>query len=120
MPPIPDLSSEPWLSSVLSNTHHSSPSPSPLLIVSSDSHSLSPLAIVKHFINQATPSHPVLLISVLIPPKKLGVEKGRSVEVIDLAGEVPGYREQEDDEDKGGLEDVETRVRTIVKKSESY
>lgn len=113
MAPPPDLSSEPWLSSVLSNTHHS-PSPSPLLIVSSDSHSLSPLPLVKHFISQATPSHPVLLISALVPPKKLGVEKGRSVEVIDLTEDVPGYGEEGVDE-----EDVEKRVRAIVKKRES-
>lgn len=73
MPPAPDLSGEPWLASVLGNAHHGPTSASPLLLVSSESHSLSPLPIIKHFIRQATPSHPVILLSALIPPSKSGV-----------------------------------------------
>lgn len=116
MPPAPDLSGEPWLASVLANAHHGPTSASPLLLVSSESHSLSPLPIIKHFIRQATPSHPVLLLSALIPPSKLGVQRGGSVEVIDLTGDVPGYGEGGRDEEVGSMDDVEKRIRELVKK----
>lgn len=120
MAPTPDLSSERWLEQILSNSHHSSPSPSPLLIVSSDSHSLSPLPLLRNFINHASPAHPVLLVSALIPPKKLGVDKGRSVDVIDLTRHVPGYDDDGVDDETGGLDDVEKRVRQATKKSECF
>jgi hypothetical protein len=116
MPPAPDLSHEPWLASVLANQHHAPTSASPLLIVSSESHALSPLPILKHYLNRASPAHPVILVSALILPAKLGVQRGRNVEVIDLTQVVPGYGDGSDE--TSSMDDVEKRIRDLVKKRE--
>lgn len=83
---------------------------SPLLVVSSSSHSLSPVPVIGHCLSLA---QPVVLVAALFNPRKVGWRAGRQGAVVDLRGWTEGFDGGE--RDGWGVAEVEAEVWKAVK-----
>lgn len=95
------------LPSLLANDAHGPHSP--LLVVSSSAHSLSPLPVVAHYL--ARPQ-PVVLVSALHEPRKLGWLAGREGAVVDLRSWIEGFDGGE--RDSWGVAELEANIWSAV------
>lgn len=82
---------------------------SPLLVVSSSAHSLSPLPVIAHYL--ARPQ-PVVLVSALYEPRKLGWRKGCEGTIVDLRSWIEGFDSGE--RDSWGVAELEAEVWRAV------
>lgn len=77
----------------------------PLLVISSSSHSLSPVPLINHYLSLAQPA---VLVSTLYEPRKVGWRKGREGSVVDLRSWVEGYNDGA--RDSWGVDQVESEI----------